>query len=108
MLDLEGDLKRSKGFKDGFVVAGVGPDEDGEVKVRCFEKNPGGSECRLDWREASLSDLPRSFQNVGKLCGKPKENEQETSSEDEPQLSIVGLKRTSVSLHNHSHTHHTP
>ena len=56
MLDLEGDLNGLTGFKDGFVVAEIEPEEDGEVKGLCFEKNSSGSGRRLDWREASLSD----------------------------------------------------
>jgi len=58
VLDLEGDLKRLKGFERGFDVAGVGSGGDGgDVRRRFGNKNPSGSGRRLDWREASLSDL---------------------------------------------------
>lgn len=58
VLDLEGDLKCLKGFEDGFAVAGVGSEEGGGEERRRFgKKNPSGSGRRLDWREASLSDL---------------------------------------------------
>lgn len=57
VLDLEGDLKRRKGFEDGLVVAGVGSGDGGTERRRFGKKNPSGSGRRLDWREASLSDL---------------------------------------------------
>ena len=58
MLDLEGDLKRLKGLEGGFDVVGVGSVDDCVEERRRFgKKNPSGSGRRLDWREASLSDL---------------------------------------------------
>ena len=43
VLDLEGDLKRLKGFEGGFGVAGVGSEEDGGEEGRRFgKKNPSG------------------------------------------------------------------
>ena len=59
VLDLEGGLKRLRGFEGGFDVEGVGSVEDGVGGRRRFgKKNPSGSGRRLDWLEASLSDLP--------------------------------------------------
>lgn len=58
MLDLEGDLNRLNGFEGGVGVAGVGSIEgDVEERRRFGKKNPSGPVRRLDWLEASLSDL---------------------------------------------------
>jgi len=58
VLDLEGVLRRLKGFEGVLGVVGVGSGGDGGVERRRFGKrNPSGSSSRLGWREASLSDL---------------------------------------------------
>ena len=58
MLALEGVLKRLKGFEGGLDVAGDGSTEDDAEERRRFgRKNPSGPGRRLDWLEASLSDL---------------------------------------------------
>lgn len=58
VLALEGDLNRLKGFEDCLGVAGVGSaEDDAEERRRFGKKNPSGPGSRLDWLEASLSDL---------------------------------------------------
>lgn len=58
VLALEGDLNRLNGFEEGLVAVWVGSLEDDAVEGRRFgKKNPNGPGRRLDWLEASLSDL---------------------------------------------------
>jgi len=58
VLDLEVDPRRLGGFEGGLDVAEVGSTEDEREERRRFGKrNPSGWGRRLDWREASLSDL---------------------------------------------------
>lgn len=56
--DLGGDLNRLKGFEGRLGVVGVGSTGADAVEGRRFgRKNPSGPGSRLDWLEASLSDL---------------------------------------------------
>lgn len=58
MLALEGDLNRLNGLVGGLDVVGVGSmEDDGRDGRRLGKKNPNGPRRRLDWLEASLSDL---------------------------------------------------
>lgn len=58
MLDLEGDLNRLNELEGGLDVVGVGSmEDDAREGRRLGKKNPNGPGRRLDWLEASLSDL---------------------------------------------------
>lgn len=58
---LEGVLNRLKGFEGGLGVAGVAgvgsSEADAKEGRRFGKRNPSGPGSRLDWLEASLSDL---------------------------------------------------
>jgi len=90
VLDLEGGLERLKGFEGCFGVGGVGSWGDGVGGRRRFEKkNPSGSGRRLDWLEASLSDLPGVVPECRWKCREPKKRTSQGS--EGGQYPIVGF-----------------